>query len=52
MAFVDDLKATLEKTSMRKDEVEKVVRAIIGMHGGSYPYIRHNIPPNCRKKNR
>jgi len=52
MSLIDDLKATLEKTSIKKDEINVVLTEISKKYAGQYPYVRINISPNCRKKSR
>ncbi len=52
MSLIDDLKTELEKTSIPEHEIEPILVKITKLHGGTYPYIRLNVRPNCRKKNR
>ena len=40
MSLIDDLKVSLEKTSMKKCEVERVIAEISKKYGGSKWYIR------------
>lgn len=52
MSLIDDLKTELEKTSIKKDEINIVLTKISKKYAGQYPYIRINIAKNCRKKSR
>lgn len=40
MSLIDDLKTTLEKTSIKKEEITVVLAQISKMYGGSFPYVR------------
>lgn len=51
MSLVDDLKETLEKTSIKKDEIEKVLIQITRVYGGQSVYVRSNHLTNYPRKN-
>jgi len=40
MSLIDDLKNELKKTSIKKDEIEKVITVLTNKYGGSKWYVR------------
>jgi hypothetical protein len=40
MSILDELKAELEKTSIKPSEINNVLGALSRRYGGSFPYVR------------